>query len=89
MDGMGWGWVWGCRDVPCTHACTCMLNMINMDASMLTAICNFYTCVCVYVHVCACMCMFVQGLSIPFACVGSSDPVRVLHLYTMNTLDIL
>ena len=31
----------------------------------------------------------VQGLSVPFACVGSSDPVRVLCLYTMNTLDIL
>ena len=31
----------------------------------------------------------VQGLSIPFACVGSGDPVRVLHLYTTNTLDIL
>ena len=30
-----------------------------------------------------------QGLSVPFACVGSGDPVRVLHLYTMNTLDVL
>ena len=30
-----------------------------------------------------------QGLSVPFACVGSSDPVRVLCLYTINTLDIL
>ena len=30
-----------------------------------------------------------QGLSIPFACVGSSEPVRVLRLYTMNKLDIL
>ena len=29
----------------CTH--TCMLNMINMDASMSVAICNFYTCVTV------------------------------------------
>ena len=28
-----------------------------------------------------------QGLSIPFACVGSGDPVRVLRLYTTNTLD--
>ena len=25
---------------------------------------------------------FVQGLSIPIACVGSGDPVRVLRLYT-------
>ena len=31
----------------------------------------------------------VQGLSILFACVGSGDPVRVLCLYTTNTLDIL
>ena len=30
-----------------------------------------------------------QGLSVPFACVGSGDPVRVLHLYTTNTLDVL
>ena len=31
----------------------------------------------------------VQGLSILFACVGSGDPVRVLRLYTTNTLDDL
>ena len=31
----------------------------------------------------------VPGLSVPFACVGSGDPVRVLCLYTTNTLDIL
>ena len=30
-----------------------------------------------------------QGLSIPFAYIGSGDPVRVLRLYTMNTLDPL
>ena len=30
-----------------------------------------------------------QGLSVPFACVGSGDPVRVLPLYTTNTLDVL
>ena len=30
----------------------------------------------------------VQGLFVPFACVGSV-PVRVLRLYTTNTLDIL
>ena len=34
--GVGLGWVG-------TH--TCMLNMINMDASMEVAICNFYTCI--------------------------------------------
>ena len=33
--------------------------------------------------------MKVQGLSVPFACVGSGDPVRVLRLYTTNTLDVL
>ena len=32
---------------------------------------------------------WVQGLFVTFACVGSGDPVRVLHLYTMNTLDTL
>ena len=31
----------------------------------------------------------VQGLSVPFARVGSGDPVRVLRLYTTNTLDTL
>ena len=30
----------------------------------------------------------IQGLSVPFACVGSGDPVRVLRLYTTNTLDV-
>ena len=30
-----------------------------------------------------------QGLFVPFACVGSGDPVRVLRLYTTNTLDTL
>ena len=74
-DGwMGWGlaWVcWGCLMHACTHAhahTTCMLNMLNMDASMLAAICNFYTCInvrvcmCVHVHACACMCMCVGTL---------------------------
>ena len=37
--------------------------------------------------VCPCF-IYVQGLSVPFACVGSGDPVRVLHLYTTNTLDV-
>ena len=30
-----------------------------------------------------------QGLSVLFACIGSGDSVRVLRLYTTNTLDIL
>ena len=41
------------------HARTCMLNMlniINMDASMTAAICNFYTCI----NVCVCMCVHVR-----------------------------
>ena len=33
--------------------------------------------------------IILQGLSIPFAFVGSGDPVRVLRLYTTNTLDTL
>ena len=61
--GVGMG-VWG--DVPCTHACThvrtCMLNMLNMlnmDASMLAAICNsIHVCVCVCVHARVCVCMW-------------------------------
>ena len=40
----------------CMHTLTCMLNMINMGASMLVAICNFYTCI----HVCVCMHMCVH-----------------------------
>ena len=35
-----------------------------------------------------CEMSLLQGLSVPFACVGSGDPVRVLRLYTTNTLDI-
>ena len=49
---MGWvdGVVGGCgyMECPmqahvhaCTHICTCMLNIINMDASMEAAICNY------------------------------------------------
>ena len=34
-------------------------------------------------------CHRLQGLSVPFACVGSGDPVRVLRPYTTNTLDVL
>ena len=47
------------------HTCTCMLNMINMDASMSVAICNFYTCI----HVCACMCVCVHVCVCVCACV--------------------
>ena len=56
-DGGRYGCVGG---VPCMHACThmcmhtrtCMLNMLNMDASMLVAICNS-------INVCVCMCVCV------------------------------
>ena len=45
-----------------THTRTCMLNMLNMlnmDAPMLAAICNsIHVCVCVCVHVRACACMW-------------------------------
>ena len=54
---LGWG-EYGCvGGVPCMHtwecmhAHTCMFNIINMDASMLVAICNFYT----YIYVCTCV----------------------------------
>ena len=47
------------------HAHTCMLNMLNMlnmDASILAAICNFYTCINVRVFMCvharACVCVW-------------------------------
>ena len=70
MDGVGVGMgMWG--GVQCMYTCmcmhmhacmhTCMLNMINMDASMSVAICNFYTCIhvhssmCMHVHGCACV----------------------------------
>ena len=62
VGGLGWDGC-GCVGVshPCMHApmhaCTHMhvVNMINMDASMGAAICNFYT--CIHVFACACMCM--------------------------------
>ena len=63
--GGGHGYVGGCPMHACMHACTCMLNMLNMlnmDASMSAAICNFYTCinvhVCMWVHVRACACVW-------------------------------
>ena len=76
VDGwMGWGWVWVCGGCSmhahthtyahaCMHAHTCMLNMLNMDASMSAAICNFYTCINVRV----CMCMHAHV----WACVGDT-----------------
>ena len=44
-----------------THARTCMLNMLNMlnmDASMSAAICNFYTCI----NVCVCVFCPLMGI---------------------------
>ena len=64
------GWVGGWVGAPpmhvhtCTHTHArahthaCMLNMINMAASMVAAICNFLTCLSsCFVHVHACMCV--------------------------------
>ena len=49
--GMGvWRVSYACMH---THTHTHMLNMINMDASMSVAICNFYT--CIHVHACVCV----------------------------------
>ena len=64
-SGGGYGGVGGVSHThthahACRHTCTCMLNMLimlNMDASMSVAICNFYTCI----HVCMCVCMHVCG----------------------------
>ena len=70
--GGGYGCVGGCamhalmhtHTYARRHARTCMLNMLNMlnmDASMSAAICNFYTCInvrvcmCMHVHACACV----------------------------------
>ena len=73
MGGWGWGLAWVCGGClmharththahACTHTRTCMLNMLNMDASMSAAICNFYTCinvcVCMCVHARACVCVW-------------------------------
>ena len=52
MDGCGWVGMVVCH----VYMHTCMLNMINMDVSMLAAICIFYTCI----HVCAFMHMHVH-----------------------------
>ena len=66
--GVGMG-VWGCpmhaHTHMHTHTCTYMLNMINMDASMGVAICNFYTCIHVHVCMCACACMHVHMCGTP------------------------
>ena len=45
------------------HACTCMFNMINMDASMRVAISNLYICACMHIHVQMCV-------DSPYACRG-------------------
>ena len=70
VDGSGGGWGHPPYMCACIRICThvhahvhthaCMLNMINMAASMVAAICNFLTCLSscfVCVHVCTCMCM--------------------------------
>ena len=57
MGGWRWGWVWVCGGCP-------MLNMLNMDASMLAAICNSIH-VCVRVPACTCMCVHVGAPPMP------------------------
>ena len=54
---------------------SCMLSFIPSLTDSLILISSLYS-----------ICM--QGLSVSFACVGSGNPVRVLRLYTANTLDI-
>ena len=76
-SGGGYGYVGGClmhtymhtHAHARTHTRTCMLNMLimlNMDASMLAAICNFYTCI----HVCMCVCVRARAC----ACMGGHPP---------------
>ena len=62
-----------------THTHTCMLNMLNMlsmDASMLAAICNFYT--CINVCVCACMHMHVRVCGDTLPCPQMPPPTCTL-----------
>ena len=69
MGGGGVGWGHPPRTCACARAHThthahahthaCMLNMINMAASMVAAICNFLTCLSsrfVRVRACTCVC---------------------------------
>ena len=84
MGGWGWSWLWVWSRVNHsskhaavhTHArmdaCTCMLNMLYIDASMSAAICNFYTCIIVRVCMCMCACMRV--------CVEGHPPCPPTHL---------
>ena len=57
----------------CTHARTCMLNMINMDASMSVAICNFYT--CIHVHACVSVCAHAYECSSVNVLISSRDVI--------------
>ena len=67
VGGGGGGVGWGHPPRTCAraqhthvrvHTHACMLNMINMAASMVAAICNFLTCLSSrFVRVRACMCM--------------------------------
>ena len=62
--GVGWGHPHARAHVhahahACAHTHACMLNMINMAASMVAAICNFLTCLSsrfVRVRACTCVC---------------------------------
>ena len=89
VDGVGVGMgVWGCpmHVHMHTHAHTCMLNMINMinmDASMSVAICNFYTCICMCMHACVCMWMCVATPPCP-----QMPPDTPTHLLASISLEL-
>ena len=57
-DGVGWGHPPHTCTCARMHTHACMLNMINMAASMVAAICNFLTCLSsrfMRVHACTCL----------------------------------
>ena len=85
----GGGVEWGHSSHTCAHAraCThthtrahthaCMLNMINMAASMVVAICNFLTCLSsrfVRVRACTCVCMCLGTPPMPTDAPNPSAP---------------
>ena len=60
VGGWEWGWVGAPPMHVRMHTHACMLNIINMAASMVAAICNFLTCLSsrfVCVHACMCVCL--------------------------------
>ena len=68
-------------------------SLLQLSRPVLTLVSGFFSFLCVSFSVDRTYRLdsspTMQGLIVPFACVGSGDPVRVLHLYTTNTLDTL